>query len=76
MAEGEVKDRTPDMLDHFISMKDPDGGQVSFPGVAVEGGNLIGAGADTTAIAIAVVVGQLLVHPEDLQRVRQEIDEV
>ncbi|KAI5360640.1 putative cytochrome P450 [Septoria linicola] len=74
MSEGEVKKRVPDMLDRFIEMKDPDGEQVRYPGVLVEAGNLLGAGGDTTAIAMAVVVGQLLVHPEMYRRVQDEID--
>jgi cytochrome P450 len=79
MAEGDAgdpKQRTRDMLDYFISMRDPDGSTVQLPGVLIEGGNLIGAGADTTAIAIAVVMGQLLTHPAHYARVQKEVDEV
>lgn len=78
MAEedaGNPKDRTRDMLDVFVSMKEPDGSAVPLPGVMIEGGNLIGAGADTTSVGMTVVFGQLLQHPDDYARVQQEIDE-
>lgn len=63
-----------DMLDHFLSMKDPSGKKVGIPDVAVEAGNLLGAGGDTTAIGIAVVLKYLLSHPEDYKRLQQEVD--
>ena len=66
--------RPSDMLDHFLSMKDPEGKTVGMPDVAVEAGNLLGAGGDTTAAAIAVVLKYLLSHPEDYQRLQQEVD--
>lgn len=71
---GNPKSRKPDMLDHFISMKEPDGSEVPLPGILIEGGNLIGAGADTTAIGIAVVLGKILEHPADYRRVQKEVD--
>ena len=66
--------RPSDMLDHFLSMKDPEGKTVGIPDVAVEAGNLLGAGGDTTAAAIAVVLKYLLTHPEDYKRLQQEVD--
>jgi cytochrome P450 len=66
--------RPSDMLDHFLSMKDPEGKKVGIPDVAVEGGNLLGAGGDTTAVGIAVVLKYLLSHPADYKRLQQEVD--
>jgi cytochrome P450 len=70
----EIKDRRKDMLDHFISMKDHEGKQVTLPDVMMEAGNLIGAGADTTAAAISTVLGQLLNHPANYKRLQEEVD--
>jgi cytochrome P450 len=67
--------RPRDLLDHFISMKEPDGRTATEPSVMAEMGNLIGAGADTAAVGMAVVLGQLVEHPEDLARLRREVDE-
>lgn len=63
------------LLDHFISMKEPDGRQATEASVMAEVGNLIGAGADTAAVGIAVVLGQLAEHPGDLATLRREVDE-
>ncbi|KAI7782862.1 hypothetical protein LA080_012735 [Diaporthe eres] len=78
MAEGSPeKDskRGRDLLDHFISMKEPDGRPATELSVMAEMGNLIGAGADTAAVGMAVVLGQLVEHPDDLARLRREVDE-
>lgn len=77
VAEGPPKgsQRPRDLLDHFISMKEPDGQSATEPSVLAEVGNLIGAGADTAAVGIAVVMAQLMEHPEDLARLRREIDD-
>lgn len=77
MDEGPHKDpdRPRDLLDHFISMKEPDGRDATAPSVGAEVGNLIGAGADTAAVGMAVVMAQLVEHPEDQTRLRQEVDE-
>ncbi|KAL1866737.1 hypothetical protein Daus18300_006681 [Diaporthe australafricana] len=77
MAEGPHKDpdRPRDLLDHFISMKEPDGRSATAPSVGAEVGNLIGAGADTAAVGMAVVMAQLVEHPEDQARLRHEVDE-
>lgn len=63
-----------DLLDHFISMKEPDGRRATEPSVMAEVGNLIGAGADTAAVGMAVVMAQLVEHPADLARLRREVD--
>lgn len=67
--------RGGDLLDHFISMREPDGRRATEASVMAEVGNLIGAGADTAAVGIAVVLGQLAEHPGDLARLRREVDE-
>jgi len=64
-----------DLLDHFLCMKDADGNLVKDSEVMTEAGNILGAGADTTAIGISTVLGQLLTHPESYQEVQREIDE-
>ena len=76
MAEDPDKapQRERDLLDHFISMKEPDGKKATEPSVLAEVGNLIGAGADTAAVGIAVVLGQLVEHPGDLATLRREVD--
>lgn len=68
------KTTTEDHLDRFIAMKEADGSPASLPSVLGEAGNLLGAGGDTTAIGIAVVLGELLQHPEYLEKVRAEVD--
>lgn len=73
--EEEDSKRGRDLLDHFISMKEPDGKKATQPSVMAEVGNLIGAGADTAAVGIAVVLGQLVEHPDDLATLRREVDE-
>jgi cytochrome P450 len=73
-ASGPPKDRAPDMLDYFISMKEPNGEPATFTSVFLEGMNLIGAGADTVAIGMLTTMGQLLKHPEDYAKVRAEVD--
>lgn len=75
MDKPEVDNRRRDMLDHFISMKEPNGQPVQIPGVMIEGGNLIGAGADTTSAGISSVIGELVTHPADYRRVQMEVDE-
>lgn len=77
MAEdpNKASSRGRDLLDHFISMKEPDGQKATQPSVMAEVGNLIGAGADTAAVGMAVVLGQLVEHPDDLERLRREVDD-
>jgi len=74
LASDPDEKRPSDMLDHFLSMKDPEGKTAGLPDVAVEAGNLLGAGGDTTAAGIAVVLKYLLGHPEDYRRLQEEVD--
>ncbi|CAK7218969.1 hypothetical protein SEUCBS140593_003734 [Sporothrix eucalyptigena] len=67
--------RKRDMLDHFISMKEPDGSPATQGSILIEGGNIIGAGADTTSIGIRTVLAQLVLHQEDYLRVQKEVDQ-
>ncbi|VUC37794.1 unnamed protein product [Clonostachys rosea] len=69
-------DRKRDILDYFIEMKEPNGDKATLPSVLIEIGNLIGAGADTTAIGICSVLAELIPRPKDLLRIRQEVDMV
>lgn len=63
-----------DMLDHFIAMKEADGRDAELPSIMNEIGAFIGAGADTAAIGIAAIIAQLMAHPDDLARLRREVD--
>ncbi|KFZ20438.1 hypothetical protein V501_00140 [Pseudogymnoascus sp. VKM F-4519 (FW-2642)] len=74
MHEG-LGDRRPGLLQYFIYGKTPDGNPVMKAAeVMIEGVNILGAGADTTAIAIFAVMSSLLIHDDALQRVRNELD--
>ncbi|ETS80078.1 hypothetical protein PFICI_07607 [Pestalotiopsis fici W106-1] len=75
LSEKADEERTRDMLDHYISMKEVDGSSASLPSILAEVGNLVGAGADTTSIGIRSVLAQLILHPEDYRRVQNEVDE-
>lgn len=75
MSKG-LGDRRPDMLDYFINAKDSEGQPVTRSAVMMEIGNIVGAGADTTAIGILAILGQLLLNKEAFQRVRDEVDEL
>jgi len=68
-------DRRRDMLQHFIEAKDMSGNPVKKEDVMIEGVNLLGAGADTTAIGILACIGALLLHPEHKRKVMAEVDE-
>ncbi|KAK4620725.1 uncharacterized protein CLAFUR5_10740 [Fulvia fulva] len=72
--ERKTSDHDRDMLDHFVDMKGLKSQFATAAEVQIEVGNLIGAGADTSAIGIAVVLGQLATHSEDYRRIQQEID--
>lgn len=75
-ARGPPKEGQPgDMLDHFITMKTPDGSPVGDTEVVAEMGNIIGAGADTTSIGIRTVIGQLMLHQDSYARVQKEVDQ-
>jgi cytochrome P450 len=68
-------DRRRDMLQHFIEMKGIQGKQTGVYDVMIEGVNILGAGADTTSIAILAVLGDMIVHPEIMPRLQAEIDQ-
>lgn len=63
-----------DMLQYFIEAKTVDSTPMTKADIVVEGINLLGAGADTTASAINAVLGELLLRPEVLASLREEID--
>lgn len=66
--------RDRDMLDHFLEMKGPQGQPVTLPELLADVGNLFAAGADTSSVAIRVVLFPLLTDPDRYQRLRSEID--
>ena len=68
-------DTRRDMLQHFIEAKDQNGQPVKKGDVMIEGVNILGAGADTTSIAILAVLGALLLHPEVKKQLMAEIDQ-
>ncbi|KAM5353477.1 hypothetical protein ACJ41O_000127 [Fusarium nematophilum] len=75
LNEPEGSARTPDLLDHFIAMREKDGSKATVGSVLIETGNIIGAGADTTSIGIRSVLSQLIAHQDDYLRVRSEVDQ-
>lgn len=75
MREGLAADRRPDMLQFFIDGKTPDGESVSKSEVMIEGVNILGVGADTTAIAILAILGQLLMNQAAYKKAQRELDE-
>lgn len=42
--------------------------------VVIEGVKILGAGADTTSIAILAVLGDIVLHPEIVPRLQSELD--
>ncbi|KAB8203803.1 cytochrome P450 [Aspergillus parasiticus] len=66
-----------EQLDDFFSalMEDKQGkpNNLEWGEIVAEVGALINAGADTTSIALTNVLEMLLHHPEDLQKLRQEV---
>lgn len=66
--------RERDMLDHFLEMKGPQGQPVTLPELLADVGNLFAAGADTSSVAIRVVLLPLLTDPARYQRLKSEID--
>lgn len=73
MSNG-LGDRRRDMLQYFIEAKDQQGEPLSQKAVMSEAANVLGAGADTTAVAILAVIGALLQHPAELKVLQAEID--
>lgn len=74
MNEKTKSSRDRDMLDHFLEMKGPQGQQVTLPELLADVGNLFAAGADTSSVAIRVVLLPLLTDPARYQRLKSEID--
>ncbi|KAK4493587.1 hypothetical protein PRZ48_015254 [Zasmidium cellare] len=73
--KSEGKEEREDMLSHFMKIKAPDGGPADDKDVLMEALNLIGAGADTTSIAMRACLYYLCKHPSAYRKVQQEIDE-
>jgi cytochrome P450 len=73
MRDG-LGDKRPDMLHYFINGKTSGGTPVSKAEVMIEGVNILGAGADTTTVAILAVFGQLLTRKGSLSKAQQEVD--
>ncbi len=67
--------RRRDMLQHFIEMKGIQGQPTGAGDAMIEGVNILGAGADTTSIAILAVLGNLILHPEIVPRLQTEVDQ-
>lgn len=67
-------ERERDMLDHFLDMKGPQGQPVTLPELLADVGNLFAAGADTSSVAIRVVLLPLLTDPARYQRLKSEVD--
>jgi cytochrome P450 len=74
MRDG-LGNRRFDMLQYFINGKNPSGEPVTKGEVMIEGVNILGAGADTTAISILAVLGDLLQKPDAFKRLREELDD-
>ncbi|EKG18598.1 Cytochrome P450 [Macrophomina phaseolina MS6] len=64
-----------DMLDHFLSMKQPNGEPCGLFEIIGEASAIVAAGADTTAIGMRSVLGHVLLHPKSYRRIQREIDE-
>ncbi|KAF2169488.1 hypothetical protein M409DRAFT_20702 [Zasmidium cellare ATCC 36951] len=73
--QSENKEERLDMLSHFLKMKAPDGGPADDKDVLMEALNVIGAGADTTSIAMRACLYYLCKTPDAYRRIQQEIDE-
>lgn len=62
-----------DMLQYFIDCKD-NGQPVNKGQVMIEGINILGAGADTTSVAILACLGAILTHPGAYETLQKEVD--
>ncbi|KAH7082090.1 cytochrome P450 [Paraphoma chrysanthemicola] len=63
-----------DMLGHFCRMKTIDGKPVPADDILIEAVNLVGAGADTTAIGMKACLYYLAKSPEYYRLVQDEVD--
>ncbi|KAJ9137166.1 cytochrome P450 [Pleurostoma richardsiae] len=68
-------DARRDMLQHFVEAKDPVGQPVKKGDVMIEGVNILGAGADTTAIGILANLGNVIANPGVKQILQHELDQ-
>lgn len=73
--EKESEENQRDMLQHFINAKDRKDKPVKKGDVMIEVVNILGAGADTTSIAVLAVLGALLLHPERKSQLIPKIDQ-
>ncbi|RHZ66412.1 hypothetical protein CDV55_105553 [Aspergillus turcosus] len=62
-------------FDIYLDMESSERRQFSIPDPLVEGGNLLGAGIDTTSYTLASMVFYLLRSPECLRTLRAELDQ-
>ncbi|KAI1609118.1 cytochrome P450 [Exophiala viscosa] len=74
-AEKRGEKGRPDMLAHFLNMKRADGSPAKFNEVLAEALNLVGAGADTTSIAMRACVHAICLRPQVYRRLQAEIDD-
>ncbi|KAK4612752.1 Cytochrome P450 monooxygenase gsfF [Fulvia fulva] len=65
----------PDFLQYFLAILDANGDAASDEKVASEIGNVLGAGADTTATSLMATLKYLIESPDDYRRVQQEVDD-
>jgi cytochrome P450 len=63
-----------DMLQYFINGRMPNGEPVGKGEVMIEGINILGAGADTTAIAILAVLGAIMTHEGAYEKLQEDVD--
>ncbi|KPI39697.1 Pisatin demethylase [Cyphellophora attinorum] len=73
--EKSVTEGRSDMLAHFLKMRDQDGNPARFEEVLSEALNLVGAGADTTSIAIRACLEAIASRPDVCKRLQAEIDD-
>ncbi|KAJ5963516.1 Pisatin demethylase [Penicillium vulpinum] len=64
-----------DMLSHFLHMKNPNGQGVRFDEVLGEAMNIIGAGADTTSIAMRACLFAVCSRADVYQKLQKEVDD-
>jgi len=62
------------LLNHFLSMKNSDGSPVAEKDVFFESMNVVGAGADTTAISTRAIIRYVCSSPRVYKKLQEEID--
>lgn len=63
-----------DLLRHFQSSKNADGTPMSPMDVFGESMNVVGAGADTTAISVRAIIRYVCTNPRVYKKLQEEID--